>query len=182
MIIPDVDDHGNEEAIDKWTRSDPKGYKTRIVNLSPIDLDTYLPCQGDDLPMSQRTWRQLDDAPLRFRSEHRPRARYLYWRYCQTMLRYSWRRAEQERNNVLPDFRKPVWGAGGAYMKKSMLRAFVEEMGHEYEDLLKGAVEDMNDAIIPDTTALMAANEAIAWTFRDDDEDDEDDEEDDDDA
>lgn len=59
-------------------------------------------------------------------------------------------------------------------MKKSMLMAFVEEMGHEYEDLLKGAAEDIDDTVEPDTTALMAANEAIAWTFQDDEEEDED--------
>jgi len=59
-------------------------------------------------------------------------------------------------------------------MKKSMLMAFVEEMGREYEDLLKGAAEDIDDAVEPDTTALMAANEAIAWTFRYNEEDTED--------
>lgn len=177
VIVPDVDDDASEEAIDKWTRSEPKGYKTRIVYLTPRQLDKYLPCFEDDekLSMTQRTWRQLDDAPLQFRSDHRPRARYLYWRYCQTILRNSWRKANHQRSNaLLPEFRKPFWGTRGAYMKKSMLMAFVEEMGHEYEDLLKGAAEDIDDTVEPDTTALMAANEAIAWTFQDDEEEDED--------
>ncbi len=59
-------------------------------------------------------------------------------------------------------------------MKKSMLMAFVEEMGHGSEDLLTGAAEDIDDAVEPDTTALMAANEAIAGTFQNEEEDDED--------
>jgi len=176
VIVPDIDDDASEEAIDNWTRSEPKGYKTRIVNLTPRQLDKYLPCHEDEnRSLSQRTWRQLEDAPLQFRSDHRPRARYLYWRYCPTILRNSWRKPNHQRNNaLLPEFRKPFWGARSAYMKKSMLMAFVEEMGHEYDDLLKGAAEDINDTVKPDTTALMAANEAIAWTFQDDEENDED--------
>jgi len=174
VIVPDVDDDASEEAIDKWTRSEPKGYKTRIVNLTPRQLDVYLPCIENDekMSMSQRTWRQLDDAPLQFRSDHRPRARYLYWRYCQTTFRNSWRKANHQRSNaLLPEFRKPFWGTRGAYMNKSMLMAFVEEMGHEYDDLLEGAAKDTDDAVEPDTTALMAANEAIAKTFEYDEED-----------
>jgi len=56
-------------------------------------------------------------------------------------------------------------------MRKSMLMAFVEEMGHEYEDLLEGAAEDINDTVERDITALMAANEAIAGTLQSDVED-----------
>jgi len=44
-------------------------------------------------------------------------------------------------------------------------------MGHEYDDLLEGAAEDTDDAVEPDTTALMAANEAIAATLQCDEED-----------
>lgn len=174
VIVPDVDDDGSEEAVDKWTRSEPKGYEIRIVDLSPADLDTYLPGQSDGLSGSQRKWRQLDNAPLQLRADHRLRARYLYWRHCQTTLRYSCRNAKHERNNALPEFRKPVWGTRGAYMNKAMLRASVEEMDHGYVGLLKGATGEADDAVEPDTTVLMAANEAIAWTFQVEVEDDDD--------
>ncbi len=103
VIVPDVDDDASEEAIDKWMRSEPKACKTRIVNLTPRQLDKYLPCfeDNENMSLSQRTWRQLDNAPLQFRSDHRPRARYLYWRYCQTILRNSWRNANRERSKRL---------------------------------------------------------------------------------
>ena len=52
-----------------------------------------------------------------------------------------------------------------------MLLAFVEEMGHEYESLLDGAMEDTNTSDEhehekPDPTALAVANEAIAESLR----------------
>lgn len=56
-----------------------------------------------------------------------------------------------------------------------MLRAFVEEMGYEYEDPLMGAAGDADGGVEFDNTALMAANEAIVWTFREEEEEEDDD-------
>ena len=54
-------------------------------------------------------------------------------------------------------------------MKIWIFLAFVEEMGHEYENLLNGAVDDIDtngkheDA---DLTALAVANQAVAESLR----------------
>jgi len=53
VIVPDVDDIASNEAIDKWTRSEPKGYKIRIVDLSQQELDNYLSCiDGENARLS----------------------------------------------------------------------------------------------------------------------------------
>ena len=64
-------------------------------------------------------------------------------------------------------------------MKKSMLKGFVEEMGHEFEELMEGAVEDgEKDNGESDSLALMASSRYISvvssnrWEDGDEDEDD----------
>ena len=55
-------------------------------------------------------------------------------------------------------------------MKRSMLLAFMEEMSHEYENLLDGAVDDTDTGgknEEADPTALAVANQAIAESLRD---------------
>ncbi|CAF9905847.1 MAG: hypothetical protein HETSPECPRED_005965 [Heterodermia speciosa] len=193
VIVPLVSDNASKEETAKWAASDPKEYKVRIVKMSPDDRDQMLP-----VFRMKKTWGELDGAKVQFKSDHRPRARYLYWQYCQTTLRQSWLGKNQNRPRALQsEFKKPFWGTAGSYMKRSMLLAFVEEMGHQYESLLDGAVEDV-DANSGhqevDCTALAVANEAIADSLRrgelraemekeeNDEEDEEDDEEYDEDA
>ena len=54
-----------------------------------------------------------------------------------------------------------------------MLLVFVEEMGHEYESILDGAIEEERETEAVET-ALVAANHQIASTIERDDEEDED--------
>ncbi len=59
-------------------------------------------------------------------------------------------------------------------MKKGMLMAFVEEMGHEYEHLLEGAIDETAENDDIDSTALIASGRAIRGTLPRDEEDGED--------
>jgi hypothetical protein len=42
----------------------------------------------------------------------------------------------------------PCWATPGRYMNRKMLEAFVEELGHEHEDLLIGASCDISDLLL----------------------------------
>ncbi|MCJ1392996.1 hypothetical protein MMC18_005868 [Xylographa bjoerkii] len=149
VIVPMVADEDTPESIATWIKSEPKEYKIRVVNPQGANMATTT------TPQSNKTWNDLDGAPLVFRSQHRPKARYLYWHYCQTILRRSW--VNQKAENVLRDeLGRPYWGTPGPFMRKQMLLAFVEEMGHAYDKLLDGAEEDGTDEAVE--TALVAAN------------------------
>ena len=114
---------------------------------------------------SKRVWKDLDGVKVDFRSSHRPRARYLYFLYCTSMSRKSWH--DQERDQALTDeLGKLHWGTPGRYLHRNMILAFVEEMGHEYERLLEGAIKgDISDEI-PDEVALVAAINQIDLSHR----------------
>lgn len=58
------------------------------------------------------------------------------------MLRKSWH-VDGKSDQILRDeLGKRYWVTRRAFMKKAMLLAFVEEMGHEYEELLEGAADE----------------------------------------
>lgn len=185
-IVPDVDDPSSREMVDAWHRIEPKPYKTRVLDPDGKGMDVYLPggkghfsCKGE-----RKRYRDLDNKPLSFRSNHRPRARYLYWRYCTSMLRKSWRTPNTTGTEVLiKEIKRPYWGTRGPFMKKGMLMAFVEKMGHEYKELMEGAIDDgSNEDGKSDPLALVASSRAIRATLKDggeeeEEEDDTDDEE-----
>lgn len=62
-------------------------------------------------------------------------------------------------------------------MRQGMLLGFVEELGHEYNNLLEGVVEE--EAAVPDKTAVFAANAHFQDLLNVDDEGEEEDDDDD---
>lgn len=66
------------------------------------------------------------------------------------MLRRSF--AGKHVGTAQSEYRKRYWGTPGKYVLKSMLFGFVATMGHDYDHLLDGAIEE-EDAIV-DSKAL----------------------------
>lgn len=54
------------------------------------------------------------------------------------------------------EFGKGYWGTIGPYLPESMLQAFIEELGHGYEGLLKGGEADEATANQEDRNILLA--------------------------
>ena len=90
--------------------------------------------------------------------------RNLYWQYCQSIPRRSWH-ANDKEENAKEEFGKKSWGSRGRYMQINMLRAFVLEMGHEYEHFLNKATE-ISPGNESNPMALTAANTAIFPNLR----------------
>ena len=76
------------------------------------------------------------------------------------MLRRSWvSRSEPKLRDQLG---KLFWGAPGPYIKKTMLLAFVEELGYRFRALLEGAsLDNTADDNMTDPTALLAVIRGI---------------------
>jgi hypothetical protein len=134
VIVPDVPSKPSAIDIRTWIRQEPRGYKVRIIDPTWEMLDQFI------RPQSPTKWRDLDNKRLEFRTPFRPRARYLYFHYCVQILRHTW---QQNGENSLAALRdevgKPFWGTPGRYVNKKMLKALVEELGHECDDLLQGS-------------------------------------------
>ena len=83
VIVPCIEDEKSAAQIDEWHASNPKRYKLRVIERNAAKLKYSLP--GDE----HATYIDLDGRELIFRSNHRPRARYLYFHYCVAILRRS---------------------------------------------------------------------------------------------
>jgi len=75
----------------------------------------------------------LHGKQLEFCTDFRPRARYVWWTFMKAILANGWRQ-KQTGNNILgKEVGKAVryWRTRGRYVKKTMLRGFVNEMGQD---------------------------------------------------
>lgn len=161
VVVPDISDNASLDEISVWNRSEPKEYKIKIIDLAHSKIDETIDRKREI------TWRDMDNVRLRFRNHHRPRARYLYYHYCTQILRRAWNM--DVRGEILNDeLKKFFWGTPGKYIRQNMLRAFVEELGHEYEQLLKGAIDDSSDDCESDPSLLGAAACQIENSANDD--------------
>ena len=172
VIGPDIPDQAEQKEIDSWEASSRKEYRIRVLN--PRDAKRITKIFN-----TQRRWADLDHQRVQFKTDFRPRARYLYFAYCEAMLRRSFAGKRLEVSRA--ESGKRSWGTRGRYMREGMLLGFVEELGQEYEHLMEGVIEE--EEAIPDKTALFAANAHVqdllkADESEDDDDDDEDEDED----
>ena len=89
---------------------------------------------------------------VRFSSDHRPRARYPYWQYCEKTPRHSWKKKGIKAKDVLLQERAEKFrGTNGPYVKKRTLLAFVEQLGHDHEALMENTRVESEDDNIPET-------------------------------
>ena len=137
-IVPRLPDLPSREQVALWNASKPKEYKIFIIDHNYSEMDLMI------RPGSDQTWRDLDGTNVEFRSDFRPRARYAFFHYCVQILRKAWR--EQRTGETLKrEFDKWYWGTPGRFLPKNMLLGLVEELGHEWENLMNKVMEDEED-------------------------------------
>lgn len=63
---------------------------------------------------------------------------------------------------------KKFWGTKGAYIKKRILLAFVEQLGHDHEALIENTIVETKNDNIPeaDPSALLLASAEIRKSHR----------------
>lgn len=74
VIVPYANDE-SESNVREWHLSHPKRYKIRVLDKSYKEMLEVVPGSNPKF-----NWAQLDGRELGFLSDHRPRARYLYYR------------------------------------------------------------------------------------------------------
>lgn len=144
VIVPDLPDRPKTIELLSWLRSERREYKIRVIDHTWSELDDEI---VPDLPL---TFRALDNKRVEFLTDFRPSARYLYYHYCLQVLRRAWQQDSGVGSlpgSVLRDeMGKPFWSTPGHYLPKNMLLAIVEELGHEYQDLLSGAAAQQGES------------------------------------
>ena len=153
VIVPQVSATPSLQEIKDWHRVEPKTYQIRVLEPDTRAMNQLI---GE----TDQRWRDLDGQKVSFRGDFRPRARYLYFTYCMAILRKSWNK-DKPAIALSDELGKPYWGTAGRYIKKNMLRGFVQELGHEYDELLEGAMSDSSNEEEVGLAALEAASDQI---------------------
>lgn len=142
VIVPDLPDRPPLAEVISWVQGECRDYRVKIIDSKWEKLDHTITIYYNI------TWRELDGKKLQFRTNFRPAARYLYFHYCIQVLRRAW--GHNTQGGSLPVLRdeigRPFWGTPGRYMPKNMLLALVEELGHDYTDILAGATCGRGDS------------------------------------
>lgn len=154
-IVPNINEQ-SEAAITLWEQS--QEYKIRILDPDHPTINRYV------YNRPWRSWKDLNNRKLEFKNDFRPRIRYLYIAYCVQILRAAWARGQKQALPVLSKQIGPAaWGTRGRYIAGNQLRATVDELGHVYEFLLKGADETKESERLDDL-ALVAVVDQIEGT------------------
>ncbi len=156
--LPQADLPERNELLRAWEEAPVKEYKIIVLDQSDERVNSLAwRDEGGEL----RAMAELDGRPLRFHTDFRPRARYVWWTFMNAVLQTAWRQKQNEKNILRQEVAKATryWGTRGRYVKKNMLRGFVDELGHDIESILENAIEedgDNNDAN-PEAVAVMAS-------------------------
>ena len=163
VLVPDVPADPTTAQLDIWSKAKVKEYKLRILCPENANMKKYL-----DITEA-RVWNDLDGQRVQFKSDHRPRARYLYWQFAIALLRKALQSDHKKNSPVAAELGKRYWGTGGPWIRRKYLLAFAEYLGHEveWENLLEAAAEpEEDDDNRPDPGGLVVAVEQIRRTRR----------------
>ena len=162
VLVPDMPADATTAQLDTWSKAKVKEYKLRVLCPENANMKKYL-----DITEA-RVWNDLDGQRVQFRSDHRPRARYLYWQFAIALLRKALQSDHKKNNPVAAELGKRYWGTGGPWIRRKYLLAFTEYLGHEveWENLLEAATEPEDDDNETDPGGLVVAVEQIRKTRR----------------
>ncbi|UZP40130.1 hypothetical protein NXS19_007946 [Fusarium pseudograminearum] len=151
----DKDDQ--QDRVKKWETQNPKNYRVIVVDMDHPQVKKKI---SDEKDMGGfETIAELHNRKLVFLTDFRPRARYIWWTFLNTILHVSWRSNSKDQNIQHEEVRKTTryWRTHGKYVKKNQLLGFVEEIGHDVASILtdENGTEE-TDGVEPEIEATQA--------------------------
>ncbi|KAI1355973.1 hypothetical protein F5Y01DRAFT_268171 [Xylaria sp. FL0043] len=161
VIVPDLPNDPTIDEVKPWIASMPREYKFRVLDPNHPELNKRLSASDEDT----RFGKDLDQSPLVFRNDFRPRARFLWlWFTCAILKRFWSAPIHHAPEKLTAQFGKGMWATGGPYLRKDFVLGIVEEIGHEVSDfMLKGAMPSLGeeDEVPNKAVAAMLASRVV---------------------
>ena len=150
------------QSLRDWEKASTKEYKVVVLERNIKHLQDNIWQDRGEL----KTLADLNGRPLKFLNDFRPRARYVWWTFMNAILQASWRQNFDENNVLFREVAKATryWGSPGSYVKKNMLRGFVDELGQDIESILDISEDDTGDTSDLDQDKIIPGvitNEAL---------------------
>ncbi len=83
----------------------------------------------------------LHGRKLIFKTDFRPRARYVWWTFLAAVLKTGWQQKTSTETKAVVHKANRYWDTKGRYVKKNIL-GFVEELGQDVDSILENALEE----------------------------------------
>ncbi|KAF5524037.1 hypothetical protein CGCA056_v004293 [Colletotrichum aenigma] len=151
-IVPDIDlepadldfplkePEERKQRLRDWEKSEVKEYKIIVIDPSHPTLT-----EEKTLSFSQgiHTLLELHGRKVKFLTDFRPRARYIWW-------------VPDVANAITKEIRAGIccWGAPGTYITRNVLESFIISIGHDARSFVKGDEDQKKKMIKPDYCAL----------------------------
>ena len=104
VIVPDIPDNSDQVQVERWEASFIREYKIRILNPQSNTMSAKI-------LRTDKRWNVLDGTKVEFRSDWRPRARYIYFSYCCAMVAEAFAGRHLMVSKNEPG--TPYWGTRG---------------------------------------------------------------------
>ena len=166
-LYPNFPDHASREEREQWQKSEPKEWRIRFLDkpVLPTSAKAHKPLYHKVYDLGKNIlWKDLDGKKLEFRSNARPKARYVYFHFLLNMLRFAWRRKEAAVEILEPELGMPYWGSPEKYTQKGQLRGFVDQLGHVLPDLAISPTRPKSDCKQPAKELSEALTSQIIMT------------------
>ncbi|KAI2463913.1 hypothetical protein F4781DRAFT_97731 [Annulohypoxylon bovei var. microspora] len=172
-IVPDVrlePDAGGDSAADMqlrreyvkdWEKTNPKEYKLIVLDNTKRLVKELRPIFVSPL-YDIKSVEDIHGRRLKFRTDFRPRARYMWWAYLNSIVSFSYRYKGTAGIGIDGEVElgNRYWGTRGRYVKKNQLLGFIEHVGQDISSirsssLLENALEEEGEDDKPDPSALV---------------------------
>lgn len=140
-IVPNLPDRPTEQEQAAWNQTSVKSYKLEIINETIKGAVPRMPTGYTDSNGDRLSWKSQHGRVLQFKSDFRPRARYLWWQWAVSHLRKIWQDLQQKKQPEFKQLNRPYWGTKGSYVRKGCLYAIAEELGTPFESLMDAVMD-----------------------------------------
>ncbi|KAJ0382790.1 hypothetical protein COL922a_011831 [Colletotrichum nupharicola] len=156
LDFPLTDTEDRKQRLRDWEKSEVKEYKIIVIDPSHPTLT-----EEKTLSFSQgiHSLLELHGRKLKFLTDFRPRARYIWWVFLVSVTVAGWRTKTQNpdvANAITKEIRAGIrcWGTPGTYITRNVLESFIISIGHDARSFVKGDEDQKKKKINPDYCAL----------------------------
>ncbi|KAI1207460.1 uncharacterized protein F4807DRAFT_462613 [Annulohypoxylon truncatum] len=178
-IVPDVrlEADSNEDPItdletrrkyvQEWESTNPKEYKVIILDRNGLEKRIRGVLKYPQV-YNIKSVEDLDGRRLKFITDFRPGARYMWWAFLNSVVNSSYRNKATRGIGVDKEVElgNRYWGTRGRYIKRDQLLGFVEHLGQDIESIssssiMEHGIDEEEGEEKPNTAAVVVIADTI---------------------
>ncbi|OTA98297.1 hypothetical protein M426DRAFT_42164, partial [Hypoxylon sp. CI-4A] len=168
---PIIDLETRRKYVKDWEGTNPKEYKVVILDRNGLEKKMEHILHYTQV-FNIKSVEDLDGRRLKFLTDFRPRARYMWWAFLNSVVNTSYRNKATRGIGVDKEVElgNRYWGTRGRYVKRNHLLGFVEHLEHDIEgistlSIIEHSIDEEEDEEKPNTAAVVVvADTAIRQT------------------